>query len=156
MNKYDFDENGLPLVPYLPDVADQVPLPKHPHERYSDITAHAGEVLGPVHCNNPTTQVDSICACTIEELKALKQEDIELMEKWEEDARKAGHKHAFIVHDGSWFWPVYRRPGTMEDIAKLKEEARETLTELEQILADIKETKEFLKKMGDLGEDKDE
>lgn len=149
MNKYDLDEDGVPLVPYLPDECDQVPVPPQPHERGSAMSEHSS-----VHCNNSTVLVDSIYAHTADEYIKFVKDVTKDMEEWKEKAKAAGHKHAYLVCDGNWFWPVYKRRATLEDISRLKQEAREELEETAEILERINTAKAFLKQMGEDPDDK--
>lgn len=142
MNKYELDEDGIPLAHYFPAEVDQVPLPEHPSSWVADYYIDSPAL----HCNNV------ISAAPIDQVLAIATRVVEEMKEWQAKAKAAGHAHAFLMFDGSFFWAVYRRRATLEDIAKLKQEAREEIEYAEKALEERARALAFLAKMGDDGE----
>lgn len=121
--RYEFDENGVPLIEWCPPEADQLPVP---NIGFTETLLAEADYKCVSEYNQST--LNNYSGVRHHELVNVINAIIPIMKEWEEQASKAGFNHSYLIYDGNSFFPCYRRPATLMEISTLKMNARHELS----------------------------
>lgn len=118
MIKFCFNEDGIPLVEYVPDLKDQLAIPEPPnggifneHHPYKAVSGWGPQALH--RCSG----------MTLEQLETYMLYVNKLMSSWREEAKTLGHADAYLLFDGQEFYAVYLRMATVSEYISIKKQA---------------------------------
>lgn len=135
MQRYNKNKDGLPLVPYTPDPADRIPVPRPPlDELYANVFPSCDWEQ---RASNKTDDRDGI---PVEMLDGLLTVVRDTINNWNEKAMATGRfENAYLVWcpDLYGFVAVYERLATIPEIINIKARAQEELKWRDSVLSEM-------------------